>query len=154
MPSNSSTTTEEAQQPTEVQSTMAHAITDQQLQAIMTAAMRTLNRDEKNLKTPEQKQFSGRAEDLASFLQECDLRFTVFPTTYSSATKKVFYALSLMTTGTAKVWKDAFINDRKTETHPCPENDWPQFKTLLEGSFADPGRSKDALQQFAKEKNQ
>jgi len=102
-PSNNSTATEEAQQPTEVQNTMAHAITDQQLQAIMTAAIRAVNGDEKNLKTPEQKQFSGRAEDLANFLQECDLRFQVFPTTYSNAQKKTFYALSLMTSGTAKV---------------------------------------------------
>ena len=57
-------------------------------------------------------------------------------------------SLSLMTTGTAKVWKDAFINDRKTETHLCPGNDLPQFKMLLEGSFADLGRSKDAMQQL------
>jgi len=147
-PSRSSTTTEEAQQPSAVQNTMAHAITDQQLQAIMTAAIRAVNGDEKNLKTPEQKQFSGRAEDLANFLQECDLRFQVFPTTYSNAQKKTFYALSLMTSGTAKVWKDAFINDRKGEQHLCPGNDWAQFKTLLEGSFADPGRSKDAMQQL------
>jgi len=110
-PSNNSTTTEEAPQPSEVQNTMAYALTDVQLQAIVTAAIRAVNGDEKNLKTPEQKQFSGQAEDLANFLQECDLRFQVFPTTYSNAQKKTFYALSLMTTGTAKVWKDAFIND-------------------------------------------
>ena len=92
-PSNNSTTTEEAPQPSEVQNiTMAHALTDVQLQAIVTAAIRAVNGDEKNLKTQEQKQFSGRAEDLANFLQECDLRFQVFPTTYSNAQKKVFYA--------------------------------------------------------------
>jgi len=107
-PSDSSTDTKGQQSQT-----MAHALMDVQLQAIMTAAIRAVNGDEKNLKTPEQKQFLGRAEDLANFLQECDLRFTVFSTTYSTATKKVFYALSLMTTGTAKVWKDAFINERQ-----------------------------------------
>jgi len=53
-----------------------------------------------------------------------------------------------MTSGTAKVWKDAFINDRKGEQHLCPVNDLAQFKTLLEGSFADPRRSKDAMQQL------
>jgi len=49
-PSNNSTTTEEAQQPSEVQSIMAHALTDIQLQAIMTAAIQAVNGDEKNLK--------------------------------------------------------------------------------------------------------
>jgi len=149
MPSNNSTNTEEAQQPSEVQNTtMAHPLTDVQLQAITTAAIWAVNGDEKNLKTPEQKQFSGQAKDLANFLQECDLRFTVFPTTYSTPTKKVFYALSLMTTGTAKVWKDAFINDWKGEAHLCPGNNWIQFKTLLKGSFADLRQSKDAMQQL------
>ena len=148
-PSNSSTTTEEAQQPSAVQNiTMTHLLTDVQLQAIVTAAVRAANGDEKNLKTPEQKQFSGRAKDLANFLQECDLRFQVFPTTYSNAQKKVFYALSLMSSGTTKVWKNAFINERQGEQHLCPGNDWAQFKALLEGSFADPGRSKDAMQQL------
>jgi len=90
---------------------MIHAMTNKQLQMIMMAALRAVNGDKKNIKTPEQKQFSGQAKDLANFLQECDLRFKVFPTTYSSATKKVFYALSLMTSGITKVWKDAFIND-------------------------------------------
>ena len=127
---------------------MTHPLTDVQLQAIITAAIRAANGDEKNLKTPEQKQFSGRAEDLANSLQECDLRFQVFPTTYSNAQKKVFYALSLMSSGTAKVWKDAFINKRQGEQHLCPGNDWAQFKTMLEGSLADPGRSKDAMQQL------
>ena len=109
------------------------------------AAMWAVNGDEKNLKTPEQKQFSGWAKDL---LQECDLWFKVFPTTYFTATKKVFYALFLMTTGTAKVWKDAFINEWKGQNDLCPGNDWTQFKTLLKESFADPGQSKDAMQQL------
>ena len=149
MPSNSSTTTEEAlQQPSELQNTMIHAMTNKQLQMIMMAALRAVNGDKKNIKTPEQKQFSGQAKDLANFLQECDLRFKVFPTTYSSATKKVFYALSLMTSGITKVWKDTFINDWKGQADLCPGNDWAQFKTLLEGSFADPGRSKDVMQQL------
>ena len=148
-PSNNSTTTEEAQQLSTTQNIiMAHALTDVQLQVIVTAAIRAVNGDEKNLKTPEQKQFSGWAEDLANFLQECDLRFQVFPTTYSNTQKKVFYALLLMSSGTAKVWKDAFINERQGEQHLCPGNDWAQFKTLLEGSFADPGRSKDVMQQL------
>ena len=96
---------------------MAHPLTNVQLQAIMTAAMQAVN--EKNLKTPEQKQFSGQAKDLANFLQECDLWFKVFPTTYSNAMKKVFYALSLMTTGTAKVWKNTFINEWKGQNDLC-----------------------------------
>jgi len=73
--------------------------------------MRMVTRDEKNLKTFKQKVFSGQAKDLANFIQECELRFKVFPTTYSTATKKVFYALSLMNSSTAKTWKDAYINE-------------------------------------------
>jgi len=53
-----------------------------------------------------------------------------------------------MITGTAKVWKDAFINERKAQQDSCPGNNWAQFKALLEGSFTDPGQSKDAMQQL------
>jgi len=38
---------------------MGTLITEAQLQAIVMAAIRTANRDEKNLKTPKQKAFSG-----------------------------------------------------------------------------------------------
>src|SRR6266702_8352478 len=82
---------------------MGAQMTEPQLQAIVTAAIRAVNGDERNLKTPEQKPFSGRAEDLANFVQECELRFKVYPTTYSNANKKIFYALSLMNSGNAKV---------------------------------------------------
>src|SRR5438270_5380526 len=52
---------------------MGTAMTEPQLQAIVTAAIRAVNGDERNLKTPEQKLFSGQAEDLANFIQECEL---------------------------------------------------------------------------------
>ena len=91
---------------------MGTIITEPQLQAIVTAAIRAVNGDERNLKTPKQKPFSGQAKDLTNFIQECKLRFKVYPTTYSTTTKKVFYALSLMSSGTAKVWKDAYINEQ------------------------------------------
>jgi len=91
---------------------MGAQMTEPQLQAIVTAAIRAVNGDERNLKTPEQNPFSGQAEDLANFIQECELRFKVYPTTYSTANKKVFYALSLMNSGNMKVWKDAYINEQ------------------------------------------
>jgi len=40
-----------------------------QLRAIITAALKAVTGDKKNLKTPEQKQFSGWVEDIANFLQ-------------------------------------------------------------------------------------
>ena len=117
---------------------MGTIITEPQLQAIVMAAIRAVNGDERNLKTPEQKPFSGQAEDLANFIQECELRFKVYPTTYSTTTKKVFYALSLMSSGTVKTWKDAYINEQRNAQHVAPNDSWTQFRTLLEGSFADP----------------
>ncbi len=127
---------------------MGTQMTEPQLQAIVTAAIRAVNGDERNLKTPEQKPFSGRAEDLANFVQECELRFKVYSTTYSNANKKVFYALSLMNSGNAKVWKDAYINERRNEANIALNNSWTDFRNALEGSFADPGRSKDAMDQL------
>ncbi len=127
---------------------MGTLITEAQLQAIVMAAIRTANRDEKNLKTPKQKAFSGWAEDLTNFIQECELRFKVFSTTYSNATKNIFYILSLMNSGTVKVWKDAYINKRRNIAQVAPNNLWTEFWTLLEGSFADPGRSKDVMNQL------
>src|SRR6266581_5526851 len=111
-------------------------MTELQLQAIVMAAIRAVNGDERNLKTHKQKVFSGQAEDLANFIQEYELRFKVYPTTYSNATKKVFYALSLMNSGTVKTWKDAYINKQRNATHVAPNDLWAQFRTLLEGSFA------------------
>ena len=113
-------------------------MTELQLQAIVMAAIRAVNGDERNLKTHKQKVFSGQAEDLANFIQECKLRFKVYPTTYSNTTKKVFYAISLMNSGTAKTWKDTYINERRNIAQVTPNNSWTEFQTLLEGSFADP----------------
>src|SRR6266568_9162008 len=106
---------------------MGAQMTEPQLQAIVTAAIQAVNGDERNLKTPEQKPFSGQAEDLANFIQECELRFRVYPTTYSTANKKVFYALSLMNSSNAKVWKDAYINEQQNAMNIAPNNLWTDF---------------------------
>ena len=50
-----------------------------------------------------------------------------------------------MNNGTAKTWKDTYINERRNIAQVTPNNSWTEFQTLLEGSFADPSKSKDAM---------
>ena len=47
-----------------------------------------------------------------------------------------------------KVWKDAYINEQRNAMNIAPNNLWMEFRTALEGSFADPGQSKDAMNQL------
>ena len=73
------------------------------------------------------------------------MRFKVFPNAYSSIEKRVFYVLSLFQTGITKTWKDQFVAQRAGEQHLTPGNDLDQFKAQLVASFADPGKTQDAI---------
>ena len=72
------------------------------------------------------------------------MQFKVFPNTYGSIEKRVFYVLSLFQTGVAKTWKDQFVAERAGQ-HLAPGNDWDQFKAHVVASFADPGKTQDAM---------
>ena len=119
------------------------ALTEAQITALVTAAVRS-NTNSVG-KSPEQKPFSGRAEDLDGFLKECEMRFKVFPNAYGSIKKRVFYVLSLFQTGVAKAWKDQYVSERAGQQHLAPGNDWDQFKAQVVASFSDPGKTQDTM---------
>jgi Retrotransposon gag protein len=56
-------------------------------------------------------EFDGNREHLNSFLQDCHLYLVLNHETYNEDDKKIIFVLSYMTKGTAKAWKEAFIQD-------------------------------------------
>src|SRR6266545_7924545 len=93
----------------------------------------------KNYKLPEQANFSGRAENVESFLLECTMRFRILPDNFNTTDKKVFYALSLIKEGVARTWKEQYHYSRENEQHLANQNLWTSFVNALKTSFADPG---------------
>ena len=121
------------------------AMNENQIRPMVTAIVQTLqvpNNNNKDFKTPNQTEFSGRPEHINSFLKECKTRFSVFPWTFNTDVKKAYYALFLMNKGVAKAWKDRYIDSR---TGQDLITTWNAFKMALTGSFADPGSTKDAM---------
>jgi hypothetical protein len=53
--------------------------------------------------------FNGQPKNLASFLKECKLYLQMNRSVYDTDEKKVGYILSLMTEGTATIWRDNFL---------------------------------------------
>jgi len=102
----------------------------------------------KNYRLADQVPFSGKAEQIESFLQECEMRFRVLPDDYNTTDKQVFYALSLMKDGVAKAWKDQYVTSRQGRTWLADLNHWGSFRTALQKSFADPGKATDAMAQL------
>jgi len=81
----------------------------------------------KNYQLADQVSFSGKAEQIESFLQECEMRFRVLPDDYNSTDKQVFYALSLMKDGVAKAWKHQYVTSRQGRTYLADLNNWASF---------------------------
>jgi len=102
----------------------------------------------KNYRLADQVPFSGKAEQIESFLQECEMRFRVLPDDYNSTDKQVFYTLSLMKDGVAKAWKDQYVTSRQGRTYLADLNQWVSFRQALQKSFADPGKATDAMAQL------
>ena len=102
----------------------------------------------KNYRLADQVPFSGKAEQIESFLQECEMRCRVLPDDYNTTNKQVFYALSLMKDGVAKAWKDQYVTSRQGRTWLADLNNWGSFRTALQKSFADPGKATDAMAQL------
>ena len=63
------------------------------------------------LKLAAPKPFTGNREDLNSFLLDLNLYLTVNSKIYDNSFKKIGYALSFMTSGDAKSWKDQYLEE-------------------------------------------
>ena len=63
------------------------------------------------LKLASPKPFTGNREDLNGFLLDLNLYLTVNNEIYDTSLKKIGYALSFMTSGDAKSWKDQYLEE-------------------------------------------
>ena len=63
------------------------------------------------LKLASPKPFTGNREDLNGFLLDLNLYLTVNNEIYDTSFKKIGYALSFMTSGDAKSWKDQYLEE-------------------------------------------
>ena len=63
------------------------------------------------LKLAALKPFTGNREDLNGFLLDLNLYLTVNREIYDDSFKKIGYALSFMTSGDAKSWKDQYLEE-------------------------------------------
>ena len=63
------------------------------------------------LKLASPKPFTGNREDLNGFLLDLNLYLMVNNEIYDTSFKKIGYALSFMTSGDAKSWKDQYLKE-------------------------------------------
>ena len=96
----------------------------------------------KGLKLADPKEFSGKPEDLQDFLINCEMVFAVCPDVYDTNEKKIVYALALMKTKNAALWKKqyALSNFRGAFT-----DTWNLFKDRLLHDFKDVGQAQNAM---------
>ena len=68
------------------------------------------------LKLASPKPFTGNREDLNGFLLDLNLYLTVNNEIYDTSFKKIGYALSFMTSGDTKSWKDQYLEEENILT--------------------------------------
>jgi hypothetical protein len=94
--------------------------------------------------------FNGQLKNLASFLKECKLYLQMNRSVYDTDEKKVGYILSLMTEGTAAIWRDNFLrpSENELEVYDFPTN--RNFVLLLKNNFQDTDEKAEALHQISR----
>jgi Ty3 transposon capsid-like protein len=112
---------------------------------------------ELNLNKP--KAFDGNRDGFKEFLQNVEVYMDVNHKTYNNNLRKIAFALSFMTTGSAATWKAQFIKKAYTKPIPANPNDrlgtYTQFrKDLIEAfsMFDSVGDALDKLQSLRKKK--
>ena len=97
----------------------------------------------KGLKLADQKEYSGRPEDLNDFLNNCEMVFALKSDVYNQNDKKIGYALSLMKDKTAELWKRQYI--QSNFARGAFTDTWNLFKDKLMASFKDVGQAQNAM---------
>jgi hypothetical protein len=77
--------------------------------------------------------FTGETTKTKKFIQECELYLRVNPTIYYTDKKKVVFALTFMTGGTVRAWKEAFTGNAISTNN---FGTWATFKMLLTAAFS------------------
>ena len=80
------------------------------------------------------KPFTGNREDLNGFLLNLNLYLTVNHEIYDTSFKKIGYALSFMTSGDAKSWKDQYLEESNRGEY-LDLGTWSEFTEALQESF-------------------
>ena len=86
------------------------------------------------LKLASPKPFTGNREDLNRFLLDLNLYLTVNNEIYNTSFKKIGYALSFMTSGDAKSWKDQYLKESNRGEY-LNLGTWSEFTEALWESF-------------------
>ena len=86
------------------------------------------------LKLASPKPFTGNREDLNGFLLDLNLYLTVNHEIYDNSFKKIGYALSFMTSGDAKSWKDQYLEESNRGEY-LNLGTWAEFTQALRESF-------------------
>ena len=86
------------------------------------------------LKLAAPKPFTGNREDLNGFLLDLNLYLTVNREIYDDSFKKIRYALSFMTSGDAKSWKDQYLEESNKGEY-LNLGTWLEFMKALRESF-------------------
>src|SRR5271155_1366847 len=99
--------------------------------------------------------FTGNRDDLDNFIQDCTLYLTLNRAVYETDEKQIISMLSYMTEGTARAWKEAFVQDIINS----PINDFGSLKQFIvnlkkafEASDAE-GDARAKLRQLKQEKD-
>jgi hypothetical protein len=71
--------------------------------------------------------FNGNREDLVSFIQNCRVALSLNSGIYDTDEKQILYILSYMTSGTAKTWKEAYLDEILANKKP----DFGKFDDFL-----------------------
>ena len=86
------------------------------------------------LKLASLKPFTGNREDLNGFLLDLNLYLMVNNEIYDTSFKKIGYALSFMTSGDAKSWKDQYLEESNRGEY-LYLGTWAEFTQALRKSF-------------------
>lgn len=106
-------------------------------QAPTTPVIRTqaLPVDTKEIRINPPKPFDGNRNNLASFIQDIYVYLTLNRHIYDSQEKKIIFALSYLTEGTAKAWKEAFLGEILSQ-RPANFGTYEEFITRLQTAFS------------------
>ena len=99
------------------------------------------------LKLAAPKLFTGNREDLNGFLLDLNLYLTVNREIYDDSFKKIGYALSFMTSGDAKSWKDQYLEESDKGEY-LDLGTWSEFTKVLRESFEPYDTPGDAMEKI------
>jgi hypothetical protein len=94
--------------------------------------------------------FNGQPKNLASSLKECKLYLQINRSAYNTDEKKVGYILSLMTEGTAAIWRDNFLRSSENELETYDFPTYRNFILLLKDNFQSTNEKAEALYQLGR----